>query len=169
MSDYENVLIIGSGGREHALGWKISKNKNVNKIFHANGNGGTSENIQILPTEIEKLVDFAKLNKCFTIVGPEIPLSLGIVDQFNFEGIPIFGPTRKASMLETSKKYSKNFMKENVIPTAEFETFNDSSKAIDYVNKIDYDVVVKADGLHQEKEFLSQTVNRKQLKPLTYF
>lgn len=151
MSDYENVLIIGSGGREHALGWKIAKNKNVNKIFHANGNGGTSENIQILPTEIEKLVDFAKLNKCFTIVGPEIPLSLGIVDQFNFEGIPIFGPTKKASMLETSKKYSKNFMKENFIPTAEFQTFNDSSKAIDYINKIDYDVVVKADGLASGK------------------
>ncbi len=151
MSDYENVLIIGSGGREHALGWKISKNKNIKKIFYANGNGGTTENIQILPTEIKKLVKFAKSKKCFTIVGPEVPLSLGIVDLFNFEGVPIFGPTKNASMLETSKKYSKNFMKENFIPTAEFQTFNDSSKAIDYTNKLDYDVVIKADGLASGK------------------
>ncbi len=147
MFDYENVLIIGSGGREHALGWKISKNQNVKKTFHANGNGGTSENIQILPIEIEKLAEFARNNKCFTIVGPEIPLSLGIVDLFNLKGLPIFGPTKKASMLETSKKFSKNFMKENLIPTAEFQTFNDSSQALDYVNKIDHNVVIKADGL----------------------
>jgi phosphoribosylamine--glycine ligase len=147
MFDYENVLIIGSGGREHALGWKISKNQKVKKIFYANGNGGTFENIQIMPTEIEKLVEFARNKKCFTIVGPEIPLSLGIVDLFDLKGLPIFGPTKNASMLETSKKFSKNFMKENVIPTAEFRTFNDSSKALDYINKIDHDVVIKADGL----------------------
>jgi phosphoribosylamine---glycine ligase len=147
MFDYENGLIIGSGGREHALGWKISKNQKVKKIFYANGNGGTFENIQIMPTEIEKLVEFARNKKCFTIVGPEIPLSLGIVDLFDLKGLPIFGPTKNASMLETSKKFSKNFMKENVIPTAEFGTFNDSSKALDYINKIDHDVVIKADGL----------------------
>ncbi len=151
MIDYENVLIIGSGGREHALGWKISKNQRVKKIYYADGNGGTSENIQILPTDIRKLVEFAKHNKCYTIVGPEIPLSLGIVDLFDYEGIPIFGPTKNASILETSKKYSKNFMNENFIPTAEFQTFNDSSKAIDYVNKLDYNVVVKADGLASGK------------------
>jgi phosphoribosylamine---glycine ligase len=147
MFDYENVLIIGSGGREHALGWKISKNQNIKKIFHANGNGGTSENIQILPIEIEKLSEFARNKKCFTIVGPEIPLSLGIVDLFNLKGLPIFGPTKKASMLEISKKFSKNFMKENLLPTPEFQTFNDSSQALDYINKIDHNVVIKADGL----------------------
>jgi phosphoribosylamine---glycine ligase len=147
MFDYENVLIIGSGGREHALGWKISKNQNINKIFYANGNGGTSENIQILPIEIEKLSEFARSKKCFTIVGPEIPLSLGIVDHFNLKGLPIFGPTKKASMLETSKRFSKNFMRENLLPTPEFRTFNDSSQALDYLNKIDHDVVIKADGL----------------------
>jgi phosphoribosylamine---glycine ligase len=151
MIDYENVLIIGSGGREHALGWKISKNQRVKKIYYADGNGGTRENIQILPTDIRKLVEFAKHNKCYTIVGPEIPLSLGIVDLFDYEGIPIFGPTKNASVLETSKKYSKNFMNENFIPTAEFQTFNDSSKAMDYVNKLDYNVVVKADGLASGK------------------
>ena len=151
MIDYENVLIIGSGGREHALGWKISKNQRVKKIYYADGNGGTGENIQILPTDIRKLVEFAKHNKCYTIVGPEIPLSLGIVDLFDYEGIPIFGPTKNASILETSKKYSKNFMNENFIPTAEFQTFNDSSKAMDYVNKLDYNVVVKADGLASGK------------------
>ncbi len=140
-------LIIGSGGREHALGWKISKNQNINKIFYANGNGGTSENIQILPIEIEKLSEFARNKKCFTIVGPEIPLSLGIVDLFNLKGLPIFGPTKKASMLETSKRFSKNFMKENLLPTPEFRTFNDSSQALDYINKIDHNVVIKADGL----------------------
>ncbi|MBA3749612.1 MAG: phosphoribosylamine--glycine ligase, partial [Nitrosopumilus sp.] len=151
MFDYENVLIIGSGGREHALGWKISKNKNIKKIYYADGNGGTSENIQILPTELDKLVEFARNKKCFTIVGPELPLLLGIVDFFNSEKLPIFGPTKNASMLETSKKYSKNFMKKNQIPTAEFQTFTDSTKAIDYLNKIDYNVVIKADGLASGK------------------
>ena len=107
----------------------------------------TSENIQILPIEIEKLSEFARNKKCFTIVGPEIPLSLGIVDLFNLKGLPIFGPTKKASMLETSKRFSKNFMKENLLPTPEFRTFNDSSQALDYINKIDHNVVIKADGL----------------------
>ncbi len=151
MFEYENALIIGTGGREHALGWKISKNKNVKKVFYANGNGGTHNNVQILPNEIEKLLNFAKDKKCLTIVGPELPLSLGIVDLFNLEEIPIFGPTRNASMLETSKKYSKNFMEQNLVPTSEFQTFNDSAKAIDYINKIDYDAVIKADGLASGK------------------
>jgi phosphoribosylamine---glycine ligase len=151
MFEYENALIIGTGGREHALGWKISKSKNVKKVFYANGNGGTHNNIQILPNEIEKLLNFAKDKKCLTIVGPEIPLSLGIVDLFNLEEIPIFGPTRNASMLETSKKYSKNFMEQNLVPTSDFQTFNDSAKAIDYINKIDYDAVIKADGLASGK------------------
>src|SRR5919107_4344229 len=151
MFDFENVLIIGSGGREHALGWKISKNKKVKKMFYASGNGGTSENVNIDPTEIQKLAEFAKSKRCITIVGPEIPLSLGIVDFFDIEGIPIFGPTKKASMLETSKEFSKNFMNKNYIPTADFQTFTDSLKAKDYVNKIDYDIVIKADGLASGK------------------
>jgi phosphoribosylamine---glycine ligase len=151
MFNYENVLIVGSGGREHALGWKVSKSKKVKKIYYADGNGGTYENIPILPTEIEKLAEFALHNKCFTIVGPEIPLSLGIVDWFNSKELPIFGPSKDASLLETSKKHSKNFMKTNFIPTAEFQTFTDSTKAIDHINKIGHDVVVKADGLASGK------------------
>ena len=151
MFNYENALIVGSGGREHALGWKISKSKKVKKIYYADGNGGTSENIPILPTEIEKLAEFARHNKCFTIVGPEIPLSLGIVDSFSSKELPIFGPSKNASLLETSKKHSKNFMKSNSIPTAEFQTFTDSTKAIDYINKIGHEVVVKADGLASGK------------------
>jgi phosphoribosylamine---glycine ligase len=151
MFNYENALIVGSGGREHALGWKISKSKKVKKIYYADGNGGTCENIPILPTEIEKLAEFARHNKCFTIVGPEIPLSLGIVDSFSSQELPIFGPSKNASLLETSKKHSKNFMKSNSIPTAEFQTFTDSTKAIDYINKIDHEVVVKADGLASGK------------------
>jgi phosphoribosylamine--glycine ligase len=151
MFDYENVLIVGSGGREHALGWKISKSKKVKKTYYADGNGGTYENIPILPTQIEKLAEFARHNKCFTIVGPEIPLSLGIVDSFISKELPIFGPSKNASLLETSKKHSKNFMKSNLIPTAEFQTFTDSAKATDYINKIGHDVVVKADGLASGK------------------
>jgi len=151
MFDFENILIVGSGGREHALGWKISKNKNIKKIFYASGNGGTFENINIAPTEIQKLAEFAKSKRCITIVGPEIPLSLGIVDLFEVEGIPIFGPTKNASMLETSKVFSKNFMNKYFIPTANFQTFSDSLKAIDYINNIDHDIVIKADGLASGK------------------
>lgn len=151
MSTSKNILIVGSGGREHALGWKISKSKNIKKIFYASGNGGTYENVNILPTDIKKLAEFAKLKECNTIVGPEIPLSLGIVDLFNSKDLPIFGPTKMASALETSKKFSKHFMKKNFIPTAEFETFNDNLKAIDYINKVNHDVVIKADGLASGK------------------
>lgn len=147
MSISKNILIVGSGGREHALGWKISSNNNIKKIFYASGNGGTSENINISPTNVKKLAEFAKLNDCNTIVGPEIPLSLGIVDYFSSKDLPIFGPTKDAAVLETSKKFSKNFMKENFIPTADFQTFTDSSKAMDYVNKVNHSVVIKDDGL----------------------
>src|SRR5690242_16052501 len=118
MSISKNILIVGSGGREHALGWKISSNNSIKKIFYASGNGGTSENVNISPTDIKNLAEFAKLNKCNTIVGPEIPLSLGIVDHFSSMDLPIFGPTKDAAVLETSKKFSKNFMKKNFIPTA---------------------------------------------------
>jgi phosphoribosylamine---glycine ligase len=147
MHDYENVLIVGSGGREHALGWKISQSKKVKKVIYANGNGGTSPNIQILPTEIDKLAQYANESRLFTIVGPEIPLSLGIVDVFNSYNLPIFGPTKNAARLETSKEFSKQFMNTHSIPTSEFKVFTDSGKAIDYVERIDFNAVIKADGL----------------------
>ena len=147
MHDYENVLIVGSGGREHALGWKISQNKNVKKVIYADGNGGTHQNIQILPTEIDKLAKYAKENELFTVVGPEVPLSLGIVDTFYSYDLPIFGPTKSAARLETSKEFSKHFMNSHSIPTSEFKVFTDAGKAADYIERINYSAVIKADGL----------------------
>ena len=142
-----NVLVVGSGGREHAIGWKIGQSNNVHTVFHAPGNGGTLNNIPISVDNLEVLATFASENDCFTIVGPEAPLAAGIVDIFNEKGLKIFGPTKKASQLESSKIWAKEFMKRNDIPTAVFEVFNDPSKAKEYVNKIEHNVVIKADGL----------------------
>ena len=142
-----NVLVVGSGGREHAIGWKIGQSDNVHTVFHAPGNGGTLNNIPISVDSLEELSTFASENDCFTIVGPEAPLAAGIVDIFNEKGLKIFGPTKKASQLESSKIWAKKFMKRNDIPTAAFEVFDDPSKAKEYVNKIEHNVVIKADGL----------------------
>ena len=142
-----NVLVVGSGGREHAIGWKIGQSNNVHTVFHAPGNGGTLNNIPISVDNLEVLATFASENDCFTIVGPEAPLAAGIVDVFNEKGLKIFGPTKKASQLESSKIWAKEFMKRNNIPTAAFEVFDDPVKAKEYVNKIEHNVVIKADGL----------------------
>lgn len=138
---------MGSGGREHALSWKLSQSSKVEKVFTAPGNGGTENNIPISIEKIDELAGFAKQNNCFTIVGPEAPLAMGIVDKFNEKNIKIFGPTKNAAQLESSKIWAKQFMKRNEIPTAEFEIFDDPKKASDYVKSISYPVVVKADGL----------------------
>ncbi|HZW56057.1 MAG TPA: phosphoribosylamine--glycine ligase [Nitrososphaerales archaeon] len=143
-----NVLIVGSGGREHALAWKIRRSKIALNVYVAPGNGGTAEfSIPIGSTDMKGLADFASKNDCFTVVGPEVPLSLGIVDSFEEQGLPIFGPTRQQAMLETSKSYAKRFMKENGIPTARFEVFRESGKATDYASRFEGRVAVKADGL----------------------
>ena len=142
-----NVLIVGSGGREHAIGWKLSQSDNVNTVFHGPGNGGTINNVTISVDDLEALSIFASDNDCFTVVGPEAPLAAGIVDLFNEKGLKIFGPTRKATQLESSKIWAKEFMKRNNIPSAAFEIFDDASKAKAYVNKIEHNVVIKADGL----------------------
>jgi len=142
-----NVLVIGSGGREHALSWKLSQSSKVETVYTAPGNGGTENNIPIPVTDLDGLADFAKNNDCFTVVGPEDPLAAGIVDKFNELGLPIFGPSKMAAQLESSKIWAKDFMKRNDIPTARFEIFDDAKKAQDYVNSLDYNVVVKADGL----------------------
>jgi len=142
-----NVLVVGSGGREHAIGWKLSQSDNVNRVFHAPGNGGTSNNVPISVDNLERLSTFASKNDCFTIVGPEAPLAAGIVDIFNQKGLKIFGPTKKAAQLESSKIWAKEFMKRNNIPTAPFEVFNDAAIAKEYVNNLEHNVVVKADGL----------------------
>ena len=139
--------MVGSGGREHSLGWKLSQSPNVEKVYTAPGNGGTENNVPIPVDRIENLAEFAQKNNCFTVVGPEAPLALGIVDFFEEKNLEIFGPNKKAAQLESSKIWAKNFMKRNNIPTAKFEIFNDAKKAIEYVKSINHPVVIKADGL----------------------
>ena len=145
------VLLIGSGGREHALAFKIAQNKKVNKIFVAPGNGGTAkenkcENINI--TDIDELLNFAIEKEIdMTVVGPEDPLTKGIVDKFKEKGLKIFGPSEKAAMLEGSKSFSKDFMKKYGVKTAEYEVFYDVEKALAYLENCAYPTVVKADGL----------------------
>jgi phosphoribosylamine--glycine ligase len=142
-----NVLVVGSGGREHALGWKLSQSPHVDKVFYAPGNGGTKNNVPIQADQIDKLAEFAAQNDCYTVVGPEVPLSLGIVDKFREQNLKIFGPTKAAAQLESSKIWAKQFMKKYGIPTAPFEVFSDVTSAKKYVESLDYDVVIKADGL----------------------
>ena len=139
--------MVGSGGREHALGWKLSQSPNVEKVFHAPGNGGTKNNVPISVDNLSELADFAQKNNCFTVVGPEAPLAEGIVDYFREKNLKIFGPTKNAAQLESSKIWAKDFMKRNNIPTATFEIFDDPKKAQDYVKSIVHNVVIKADGL----------------------
>jgi phosphoribosylamine--glycine ligase len=139
--------VIGSGGREHALSWKLSQSSKVETVFTAPGNGGTKNNVPISVTDLDALADFAQKNNCFTVVGPEDPLAAGIVDKFNKLNLKVFGPSQNAAQLESSKIWAKNFMKRNDIPTAKFEIFDDAQKAQEYVKSLDYNVVVKADGL----------------------
>ena len=139
--------MIGSGGREHSLSWKLSQSSKVEKVYTAPGNGGTENNVPIQVDRIEDLAEFAQKNNCFTVVGPEAPLALGIVDFFEEKNLKIFGPNKKAAQLESSKIWAKNFMKRNNIPTAKFEIFDDAKKAIEYVKSINHPLVIKADGL----------------------
>ena len=146
-----NVLVIGGGGREHALAWKIAQSNKVQKVFVAPGNGGTArdkrlDNIDI--TDVKALRKFAQASGIeLTVVGPETPLAAGVVDEFRAHGLRIFGPTKAAAQLESSKAFSKAFMKRHHIPTAEYETFTDAQAAHDYVNAKGAPIVVKADGL----------------------
>ena len=140
-------MVIGSGGREHSLSWKLSQSSKVEKVYTAPGNGGTENNVPIPVDRIEDLAEFAQKNNCFTVVGPEAPLALGIVDFFEEKNLKIFGPNKKAAQLESSKIWAKNFMKRNNIPTAKFEIFDDAKKATEYVKSINHPVVIKADGL----------------------
>ncbi len=146
------VLVIGSGGREHALCWKIAQSKRVKKVFCAPGNAGTAEvgeNINIKADDLEGLLNFAKKeNIDLTCVGPEIPLVLGIIDKFLKEGLRIFGPSKNTALLEGSKIYAKHIMKKYGVPTADFEVFDDPKKACEFVrSKGGAPLVVKADGL----------------------
>ena len=146
-----NVLVIGSGGREHAIGWKLGQSDEVDTVFFAPGNGGTSNNVPIPVDSLDDIVKFASEKDCFTVVGPEAPLAMGIVDIFNEKGLKLSGPTKDAAQLESSKIWAKKFMKRNNIPTAAYEVFDEPVKAKEYVNKIGYNVVIKADGLASGK------------------
>jgi phosphoribosylamine--glycine ligase len=145
------VMVVGSGGREHALVWKISQSKRVDKIYAAPGNGGMkelAETIDIKASNMIDLADFAEKEKIdLTVVGPEMSLALGIVDEFSKKNLRIFGPTQKAAMIESSKAFAKEFMKKNGIPTAGFNVFDSAIEAINYIKTSPFPVVIKADGL----------------------
>lgn len=145
------ILIVGGGGREHAIAWKLSKENNVEKIYCAPGNAGISDIAQcvsISDSDIENLVKFAKENNIdLTIVGPEVPLVNGIVDEFEKEGLKIFGPNKECSTFEGSKAFSKDFMKRHNIPTAKYKEYTDLDEAINEIDSFGYPVVIKADGL----------------------
>ena len=145
------ILVIGGGGREHAICWKLSNESNVEKIYCAPGNAGISsiaECINIGDSDIESLLKFAKENKIdLTIVGPEIPLVAGIVDVFEKEGLKIFGPNKKCAQLEGSKAFSKDFMIRHNLPTAKYKEYTDLDEAISEIDSFGYPVVIKADGL----------------------
>ena len=146
-----NILIIGGGGREHALAWKIAQSPKVSKIFVAPGNAGINdiaENVDIKATDFSKLIKFAKDNEVgLTIVGPDDHLALGVVDEFKKAGLRIFGPTKNAARIESSKKFSKDLMKKMKIPTAEYQTFNNYGKALEYLKNQSFPIVIKASGL----------------------
>lgn len=145
------VLIVGSGGREHAIAWKVSKSPRVDKIYCAPGNAGigqVAECVNIGAMEIEKLVAFAKEKAIdLTVIGMDDPLVAGIVDAFEAEGLRVFGPRKNAAILEGSKAFSKELMKKYNIPTASYETFTNPEKAIAYLDTSKYPIVLKADGL----------------------
>ncbi|ARU05049.1 phosphoribosylamine--glycine ligase [Comamonas serinivorans] len=145
------VLVIGGGGREHALAWKLAQSPRVQQVYVAPGNGGTALSpalVNVPITDLVALRDWALAEKiALTVVGPEAPLAAGVVDDFRAHGLKIFGPSKAAAQLESSKAFSKDFMARHAIPTAEYQTFSDPAAAHDYVNAKGAPIVVKADGL----------------------
>ena len=148
-----NVLVIGSGGREHALAWKSAQSPDVEKVFVAPGNAGTAsepgmENVAIRVDDFESLANFAASNNVqLTIVGPEQPLVEGIVNYFQARDLPIFGPSKGAAQLEGSKAFTKDFLERHQIPTASYGNFTNMAEALAYLQKVGAPIVVKADGL----------------------
>ena len=145
------LLVVGSGGREHALAWKLAQSPQVETVFVAPGNAGTvlEPKLQNLAkTDHQDLIDFSCTEGiAFTVIGPEAPLAAGIVDDFRAAGLPVFGPTQAAAQLESSKDFAKAFMQKHGIPTAQYQTFENAEKAHDYVNRKGAPIVIKADGL----------------------
>ncbi|MDO8376208.1 MAG: ATP-grasp domain-containing protein, partial [Aquabacterium sp.] len=146
-----NVLVIGGGGREHALAWKLAQSPRAQQVFVAPGNGGTARDARLknVPiTDPVALADFAEAQKVgLTVVGPEAPLSAGVVDVFRARGLRIFGPSKAAAQLESSKAFAKDFMARHGIPTAHYATFTDAAAAHAHVDAVGAPIVVKADGL----------------------
>jgi phosphoribosylamine--glycine ligase len=147
-----NVLIIGSGGREHALAWKVAQDPRVQKVFVAPGNAGTAteakcENVAIDVLALEQLADFAENNVQLTIVGPEAPLVKGVVDLFRSRKLDVFGPTAGAAQLEGSKAFTKDFLARHNIPTADYQNFTEVEPALAYLQQVGAPIVIKADGL----------------------
>ncbi|MGM3183064.1 phosphoribosylamine--glycine ligase [Dickeya oryzae] len=148
-----NILIIGNGGREHALAWKAAQSPLADKVYVAPGNAGTAlepalENVNIAATDIPALLDFARQNAIgLTIVGPEAPLVIGVVDAFRTAGLKIFGPTQAAAQLEGSKAFTKDFLARQHIPTAEYQNFTEIEPALEYIRRKGAPIVIKADGL----------------------
>ncbi len=145
------ILVIGSGGRESAIIHAIKNSRIDTEVYCAPGNGGTSDNgqnVMIRQDDIKGLVNFAKNNKIdLTVVGPEVPLSLGIVDEFTKNGLKIFGPNKRASLLESSKEYAKDFLKRNSIKTANYRSFTDFTRAVSFIKKTAHPLVIKVSGL----------------------
>ncbi|MDH4315240.1 MAG: phosphoribosylamine--glycine ligase, partial [Gammaproteobacteria bacterium] len=148
-----NVLIVGSGGREHALAWKCAQSPLVSEVIVAPGNAGTAlepgvRNAAVAAEDIDALIDLAGSESVgLTIVGPEVPLVAGIVDRFESLGMPCFGPLASAARLEGSKAFTKEFLKRHGIPTAGYETFTEAGPAVDYIRRHGAPIVIKADGL----------------------
>ncbi len=145
------VLVVGGGGREHALAWRLAQSESVHKVYVAPGNAGTAAEkllTNVAISDVAELAQFARDEQIdLTVVGPEAPLAKGIVNTFREQGLAIFGPTREAAQLESSKDFAKAFMKRHDIPTADYETFTDIAKAHEYVNRKGAPIVIKADGL----------------------
>ena len=145
------ILIVGSGGREHALAWKIAQSPKVDKIYCAPGNAGIGQIAECVPIgamEFDALAAFAKEKEIdLTVIGMDDPLVGGIVDVFEAAGLRVFGPRKNAAILEGSKAFSKDLMKKYNIPTAAYETFDDPQAAMEYLEHSDYPIVLKADGL----------------------
>jgi phosphoribosylamine--glycine ligase len=145
------ILVIGGGGREHALTWKLKQSSDAERIFCAPGNAGTAEiaeNVAISASDLEALVRFAKENRIdLAVIGPDDPLAAGIIDLFTGEKLRAFGPTKSAARIEASKIFAKELMRAQKIPTAEARTFSDSSEALRYCERVKFPVVIKADGL----------------------
>lgn len=166
----QKILIIGSGGREHAIGWKIKQSPMCGELYFAPGNAGTGKigiNVDIKATDIKKLIEYVKKEKIdLTLAIPDDPLALGIVDEFQKEGLKIFGPTKVAARLESSKAFSKNFMTRHNLPTAKFQIFSDHNEAVKYLDTQNLPIVIKASGLALGKGVIIAKTKEEALKAL---